>query len=383
MDPGLRGGLPAGDHGLCHGGLGVAGAEPPVHDLEQIGRRLEVEPFKSGLARTWGVAGVEGLYSGYLASPAFARRLAEGHGGGLNTDDRPRMEFGFVRNLGRQGLFDLDELEDLAREWGANRPGVRGGQVDWGLARELGSAATVVWGGTPRLSGGEDPARTARIRARWHYRRGELAQAWAAWSQQPSPPLGPLDRLLLLEASAETGDPAVPKVAPVLATAGQGVDADGILARWYFRQGRHAEATQHLVSAFEAARSDPWPYLPLLARNLELAQEIARLAPEHGAGLFQVLGEPFAVRMLEELRWRLRLDFARSLDFAALCAEALAPFEPHVPWEEEFLEDRLECYRAAGDPRAREAEADLRRFLAAAPPPLQEDLASGELSPSP
>lgn len=243
--------------------------------------------------------------------------------------------------------------------------------MDWGRARELASASAVVWGSSPRLSGQEDAEAASRVEARWHYRRGELAQAWQAWSRQTSPPLSPLDRLLLLESSAEAGDPAVPRIVPALVAAGQGIDAQGVLARWHYRQGRLDDAVQHLIAAFQAARLDPWPFLPMLARDLLLAEEIAGLEPRLGPDLYRALGQPFAVRMLEEMRWRVRLGIARGTGSTTLCAEALAPFEPHVPWEEPFLRSRLECYRRMGSPYAATAEHDLERFLAAAPPALE------------
>ncbi|HEX6198986.1 MAG TPA: fused MFS/spermidine synthase, partial [Thermoanaerobaculia bacterium] len=78
----------------------VATEEPIVHDLERVRRRAAEEPYRSALPQVWGVSGAEGFYSGFLAAPPLARALAEA-AHGLNTDDHPIIEFGFVRNLGR------------------------------------------------------------------------------------------------------------------------------------------------------------------------------------------------------------------------------------------------------------------------------------------
>lgn len=48
-----------------------------------------------------------------------------------------------------------------------------------------------------------------------------------------------------------------------------------------------------------------------------------------------------------------------------LCGAALAPVEPHVPWEGDFLRKRAECYASIGSPLAARARADLDTFRAA------------------
>ena len=72
-----------------------------------------------------------------------------------------------------------------------------------------------------------------------------------------------------------------------------------------------------------------------------LASSLAERDPALGLDLFEALSEPFAVRLLDEARLRTRLEIARSTAFAALCEEALAPFEPHTPWKEPLLAERL------------------------------------------
>ena len=41
--------------------------------------------------------------------------------------------------------------------------------------------------------------------------------------------------------------------------------------------------------------------------------------------------------MFEQQRLLSRIWIARAVDARNLCVEALAPLEPHVPWEEPFL----------------------------------------------
>jgi len=50
------------------------------------------------------------------------------------------------------------------------------------------------------------------------------------------------------------------------------------------------------------------------------------------------------------------------------CVEALSPLEPHIPWREDVLKYRAECYRFRHHPHAEAAAADLARFLRDATP---------------
>jgi len=48
----------------------------------------------------------------------------------------------------------------------------------------------------------------------------------------------------------------------------------------------------------------------------------------------------------------------------------VAPLEPHLPWRPDILRARAECFERAGDPRAKQAAADLQAFLGAEKPTL-------------
>ena len=42
--------------------------------------------------------------------------------------------------------------------------------------------------------------------------------------------------------------------------------------------------------------------------------------------------------------------------------EAIREYEPHVPWQQIYLEKRAACYAEVGDPRSAQAARDLREF---------------------
>lgn len=351
----------------------LAGREPIQHRPEALTQRLARFPFDRALDQVWGVEGLEGFYTGYLAGPQVAARLAREHVHQRNTDDRPRMEFGFVRTLGRAGLFDVDALGALARKLGVERPPGIGDPAFWQRVEDMRSAREVAWGGHLEPPGDVAADLGARIRARRAYRRGDLQASLARWQQQAGAAHTPLDRLLVAEASAERGAANTPALAAGLG-AHRSLEAAAVRARFALRQGQVAEAAHGLGQLFARVREDPWIYPPVLARCLELAVEIAGRDRSLGTTLFDQLQTPFAVNLLEEPRWRTRVRIATTLGDTDRCASALEDFEPHVPWEGRFLLDRYRCYSRAGHAMAARAQRDLQRFLDQAPPRLERDL---------
>jgi hypothetical protein len=349
----------------------LAGNRPLRHDAERLERRLQTEPFRFAMNRVWGVSGAAGFYAGFIASQEFTQAVLQQERRWINTDDRPIIEFGFARSVGRGGLFETSELISLARRRGESRPPeLDPSAVDWEAARELRAARSVAATQVPGLPEGAPPETVQRIRARRHYARGELRQACLEWSSQPREPTAPIDVLMVAECLAEIGDDRAPGFAEALRRWGRDLEAELALARWWARTDRVPEAVDSLVAALEGYRRDPWPHPPAMQRLLELAAELARSEPRHGRRIFAALSEPFSLDMLGEIRRATLLDVARSADFAGLCVTAFEQYGRWVAWEEPFLRERLRCFRANNHPAAPRALRDLQQFLAAGPFPL-------------
>jgi hypothetical protein len=345
--------------------------QPVVHDLDRVRARIGTEPYRTALARTWGVAGAEGLYAGYVASPAFARAVRELEGNELNTDDRSILEFGFARNLGRFGLFNMGDLLKLAARRGENRPATRGAPLDWSRVEEMRAARMVYWNDQAPEAGSTagDAAAMLRAAARHAAALGRDAEACADWFKQPEPPGTHADLLFTGSCLADGGDPRTPAVAAELARE-QPIEADLILARWLLVTGRLPEAGQRLLAAFQAYRTDPWVYRPLVERTFLFLLPMAQRDHNLAARLYDGMEKPFAVRMFDRERRLSRIWLSRELDGPPRCAEALAALEPDIPWDELTLTFRDECYRQVKSPLAARAGKDLAEFLAAAPPKL-------------
>jgi spermidine synthase len=343
--------------------MGRRHAEPD--DFKRLEDRLGAEPYRSALAFTWGVSGVEGLYSAFVGDDGLATALASGDGTPLNTDDRTVIEFAFARTVGRTGLFDPAELFVLADSRGSRRPPIVGGALDWNRVAEL-RTLRVLASGQSTSARVRDPGLQQRLLAREAYASGDLHGAATHWLAQELEPQGPIDVMMVAESLAAGADPrALPYIEQVRAF--EPPAADALLARAKASAGELDAAAGYLATAFRDCRAFPWSYRPLLARSLELAWSVSQQRHDLGAGLFDALAEPFAVRSLEGQRVSTYVSIGLAIDFAGNCVRAFAALEPWVPWDGNVLEQRARCYALKAPQLAARAQADLAAFVAESP----------------
>jgi spermidine synthase len=144
------------------------------------------------------------------------------------------------------------------------------------------------------------------------------------------------------------------------------IEADIMLARLRWRQNR-PEGVTILAGALEAYRRNPWPVPVVIRRALGLVVDMAeqQVFPQIGQPLYTALHDPFAIEMFNEQRKSALLLVAERLaggGCSAAVLEAVHSYEPHVPWQQIFLEKRAECYADAGDARNAQAARDLAEF---------------------
>lgn len=338
----------------------LATRRPIAHRAALLRERLAGEPYRTGMLASWRVADLEGFLGYYVARPSLARALATAFAGRLNTDDANRLEFGFARAVGTRGLFELSEILELARGRGEDRPEPFEGELDF--PRVLDERRRLYGAGSEwaRL----DEAERARARAYALYQNNDLAGAAQAWRSQPRPASSPTELLLMAEGLAAAGDEAALPYIDTL-RAQQPLEADASLGQLRLRQGRAEDALLALKSALERYRSDPWPRYEIMLRALGAVRELAFQKPRLAPALLELLSRPFAANAIDEERQLYAFDVAAGL--VPQCVRATGAFEPWVPWRRAFLERRLACYEAAGDPRAAAARADLTAFASAEP----------------
>jgi spermidine synthase len=340
----------------------VASLQPIVYDVAALRARVQQEPFKSALANTWRTTDLEGFLAHYVAGASLTRAIAQIEGGFLNTDDQTLVEFAFARSVGRNRLFEFKDLDEVARGRNENRPPVRNGDVDWEHLEDERIAAFTASNRVARPDASSPADRQRRAAAQADFIRGDLEATLREWRAQPREPIGPVELAVVAAATANQGDEAAMRYIDQLRTF-QPVEADALLGLLRWKQGKPQDASTALVAAFTRYRDDPWPMPVLMGRILDVATQVAAHDKRTGEQLYAALREPFSVRVLDGERTMQALQIAAKVDFKRLCAAALLPFEPNVPWTREFLSGRSRCYRTTGDARATQAEADFVRFL--------------------
>ncbi len=336
----------------------VASRQPRRLDVAALRARIREEPFATALRGVWRAEELEDVLARFVAGPALATDL-EAHRQELNTDDRNVVEFSFARTLSKSAPFDVARLRRAGEALGAGRPDLDGA-VDWGRVARQRVAIYAVAGTPPPVTGPEDERILAQGVAQ--YLAGDLAEAAATLEAPSAVANGPVGTEILAEGLAERGDArAIPFIKALHDF--QPVEADAATARLALRLGRFDLARDALASSFVRYRTDPWPSQVSMSHALALADELTLGRPEMVPPMFDALSQPFAVMALEEPRRLVRLSVASHGKTMDRCQEAVAAFEPHVPWRADVLRYRADCYLATNDPRAVEARADLDEFL--------------------
>jgi len=325
----------------------LASAAPVRIDAGALRERLRREPFGRAVHVAWRVESAEGVLAHFVADDRVARSLAA-RAKALNTDDRPVIEFGFARTLGRDSFGTEDIVAEAARLRGG-RPPVRGA-VDWNLVAA--SRAALVY-----LPSDDVRSEFARLYAAGEF--GNAATAWqsARWTAATSRQLASLAHVL-----AMTGDESALDLAGQLRR-WQPAEADAITALLRIRQGRIDEGAPLLVRALTRYREDPWPLSGVMESALSVAPELAG-HPAHAEAILDALSRPYSAWQLEEVR---RLAYVAASWRSSRCGQrtlgALSAMEPHALWVKPILEMRVLCYDAAALTQlAERARRDLEEF---------------------
>jgi spermidine synthase len=361
------------------GDLLLVGTNRPItYDVPALRARIAEEPFRSALFNAWRATDLEAVLAHHVARSSLTHAIAQQVGPNINTDDRNLVEFAFARSVGSRRNFDESDLWNTAIARGEDRPEVRGGAVDWERVADARISMYAPEGHNAPIRNHATADRYQRAVALAEYTGGRLGSALDAWRRQPREPADPVELALLAECVADTGDEAAAVLIERLRTF-QPTEADAVLGRLRWRQGRVSEAVTAFEAAFIAYRSDPWPIPALMERALDVAVDIAARdkTGTDARRLFQAVDAPFSVLLLQERRLVSRFKIAGSLDagkYDTYTPVALAPFEPNVLWERDFLTVRMACYTATGNALADQAARDLNEFLGYEPLPFEAGL---------
>jgi spermidine synthase/MFS family permease len=343
----------------------VATKTPIVYDADFLRRKVATEPYRSALTHAWRVESLEGFLAHYIARDSVAQTLMKIEPD-RNTDDRTLIEFGFARGVGGGEGFNIDELASVARNRNEDRPVIARGAVDW--AAWSSNRATIYYlNSMTNLSSDLDQA---RHRAAMAYDSANLTQALAEWRAHPWPPVNSADLVMLAESLAEGGSNSAAPYAEQLRP-WEATDADAVLARLAYRQGRLDDAATYLERVFVRSRTDPWPTVAAVGRALDIAQAISK-NHQYAVRMFHALDQPFPAGQWEAARKFNRVLIANQMEGCGPhTVQALRALEPWPPWRRDILTLRRDCYGSAMQTDlAKRARRELAAFVEAEPVPL-------------
>ena len=353
----------------------IGTSRPQILDVEALDRLAGSEPFLSAMRFAWVDEGVEAILARFVVSEEFTKMLTNEKTDPLNTDDRTILEFGFARSMGKGGLFNVDELYQLAREKSWNRPVVNG-EVDWELVDRHSTAVYA-----ERLSRLPQNLLSKELTSGInqqidYYRRQNYEAFLKAAKEEKWKPSTQLDQLMLTHAMVEMKDE-------------QAMDRIAELEKSYpnealfFKAVRLAKednpdgAAQELCVLFNTIQNSVYIWHPILSHAFSLAAELGPKLKDNEvrSALLRSLANPFALYALDAGRWKTALNVATEINDNrrnAVVIAIMAQKEPWADWSEEYLEARAQIYADTSHPFADLAAEDLKRFRSNAPIRLVE-----------
>lgn len=322
--------------------------------------RIAEPAVQAALRTAWNVTDLEGFCAHYVAGRAAVEHLGRQAGTAVNTDDRNVLEYSFARSLGRHEKFSVASLRSVAVQTGADQAPTEARQLDRARVAEERLFAQALAGEPLSLPKQLTLPQKLRVMALRDYLQGNPAAARSAWLVQPRAPATPIELLLLAHGCALAGDrravPLLDRLRPI-----QPVSTAVLSALLLEQEGRRAAAAAALRDAFQQLQTDPWTTEQVMAAAFRMAETWAETSGATAAQLYEGLRQPWAAGAFEEERQQAALAVARCVGTDQVI-EALAVFEPNVPWKQEFLQARFDAYHQAGHPLAARAARDLDAF---------------------
>ncbi len=332
---------------------------PPAYSLDQLRTRITQPLFAEALKRVWLTNSVEGMLAHHLASPEFARSLLQTNPAHINTDDRNLLEYGFARALSKDNTFETTQVLSMAIGQETDVPAHLAAQIDhtrltYERLRML--AADGATFSIPSDLAGDDQRRAEAVAA---FAKGRYDEVLAAWTGKAA---SPFEQLMLLESTAHAG--TAEQMLSLFAAVLQDWPADAhfAAAQSAARHESFDDATSHVLEGFKALRQQVWLRLSSVQMALSLVPPLAAANRDLAPQFMALLRIPFPGGLADPSRMNTLVEIMPLLS-PEHQIEVLTLFEPHPPWQRQFLEFRLKTYRTASHARTHQAEQNLQEFM--------------------
>lgn len=332
----------------------VGATRPLPVRADVIARRLTEEPYSRAAAAAWKVTTAEQFMAHFVADQRLIDGAVDLEHVEINTDDRNVVEFGFARSVGRSSALGPANLRDIARRLGVDGPA--GGSGDVAMIRRQ----TLT---SPLLTSATIDRQGPLYHSVQAYKGRDYSRAVELWDAAGVEPESHPEALLLAHSLAEIGSDRCEPAAERLASYSV-VEAEFVRAICECERdaGDPSRAAKMFHEAYVALRTDPWVNAELAMTALFRLEAIeARLPTEERLLLADAISQPFAVSMIDGSRRSVALRVAYAAE-SGRCGERtvglLHGLEPHVPWLEDLLRLRADCYASVGDPLADRARRE-------------------------
>jgi hypothetical protein len=259
--------------------------------------------------------------------------------------------------LGRDATgFSIVDLRTQAVAAKAHRPAIAAEAVNWHRVEDHRQMMLALAEGRVVSPPDATPDQKARTKALSRYWAGDAKGMVETWQGAKYEPLYPTETCLLALACAHLGDDRAHDLTEAVRRFDP-PEAQAIESLLLCRQGHFARAADLLEGVLVALRKDPWCMPHVLELIFPAAVQIARQKPDEAARMYRALARPFAVYLYEEQRMAAAHAVASLIGIEAML-EVLQAYEPHVPWNERFLEGRYRAYKAMGHRLATQALDD-------------------------
>ena len=340
----------------------VCSEKPLVIDMVNLSTILEAEPYKSRLVKAWSVTGPEGLLAHFLASDRLAKTAAEKASarGWSNTRNLPALEGAFSRAWARPAGLKTQDIYNAGRANNAYRPRLMGYAPDWEKVDHNRLLAFFIREEKiPELEG-LSPMNEQRQGSYNTLLDGNLHLYYSQQERYFRNSPYPADMFSSATVLADNGSPLALKQVHRLEPLWP-AGAQTCLAWYYWKTGELKKSGDELAQSLVKLQNDPLAHPLEIRLALALATNLAKEGRVYAKRLYGLLKTPFAGNASEEARLQAVVYCAIAQD-QSLAAEAIKAFEPYVPWNLEFLDNRLVCYAFIQDPLRANAAKDLEDF---------------------